>query len=94
MLASDKYIAAELKRQAWELPKFGVYQILCLTSAKGTTIDTDHRQQFSSKVQMRASDRHQARLLMDAAETRINNRAGVIQRLTIHGNASIISATY
>lgn len=68
LLASDKDIAAELKRQAWELRKFGVYQILCLTSAKGTTIDTDHRQQFSSKVQMRASDRHQARLLMDAAE--------------------------
>ncbi|MCQ3980170.1 MAG: hypothetical protein DPW09_42690, partial [Anaerolineae bacterium] len=54
--------------QAWELRKFGIYQVLCLTSAKGTTIDTDHRQQFSSKVQLHANDKYQARLLMDAIE--------------------------
>jgi len=27
-----------------------------LTSAKGTTIDTDHRQQFASKVQLHANE--------------------------------------
>jgi hypothetical protein len=39
-----------------------------LTSAKGTTIDTDHRQQFASKVQLHANERGQARLLIDAPE--------------------------
>lgn len=68
LLTGDKEISAELKRQAWELRKFGIYQMLCLTSAKGTTIDTDHRQQFSSKVQLHANDKYQARLLMDAIE--------------------------
>lgn len=68
LLTGDKEISAELKRQAWELRKFGIYQVLCLTSAKGTTIDTDHRQQFSSKVQLHANDKYQARLLMDAIE--------------------------
>ncbi|GIK37607.1 MAG: hypothetical protein BroJett011_14400 [Chloroflexota bacterium] len=68
LLTGDKEIAIELKRQAWELRKFGIYQILCLTSAKGTTIDSDHRQQFSSKVQLHANDKYQARLLMDAIE--------------------------
>ncbi len=68
LLTNDKEIAGELKRQAWELRKFGIYQILCLTSAKGTTIDSDHRQQFSSKVQLHANDKYQARLLMDAIE--------------------------
>jgi DNA segregation ATPase FtsK/SpoIIIE-like protein len=68
LLTGDKEISTELKRQAWELRKFGIYQVLCLTSAKGTTIDTDHRQQFSSKVQLHANDKYQARLLMDALE--------------------------
>jgi hypothetical protein len=68
LLTGDREISAELKRQAWELRKFGIYQVLCLTSAKGTTIDTDHRQQFSSKVQLHANDKYQARLLMDAIE--------------------------
>jgi hypothetical protein len=68
LLTGERDISAELKRQTWELRKFGVYQILCLTSAKGTTIDTDHRQQFSSKVQLHANDKGQARLLMDATE--------------------------
>ncbi|MCQ3980227.1 MAG: hypothetical protein DPW09_42980, partial [Anaerolineae bacterium] len=40
LLTGDREISAELKRQAWELRKFGIYQVLCLTSAKGTTIDT------------------------------------------------------
>ncbi len=68
LLTSDKEVAAEFKRQTWELRKFGIYQILLMTSAKGTAIDTDHRQQFSSKVQMHANDRSQARLLMDAPQ--------------------------
>ena len=67
-LLGNKEIATELKRQAWELRKFGVYQILMLTSAKGSTIDTDHRQQFSSKVQMHANDRWQARMLLNAPQ--------------------------
>lgn len=67
-LLADKDIGAVLKRQAWELRKFGVYQFLMLTSAKGTTIETDHRQQFASKVQLHASDRYQAGLLMNAKE--------------------------
>lgn len=67
-LLANKEIGAELKRHAWELRKFGVYQFLMLTSAKGTTIDTDHRQQFASKVQLHANERGQARLLMDAPE--------------------------
>lgn len=67
-LLANKEIGTELKRQAWELRKFGVYQILALTSVKGTTIDTDHRQQFSSKVQLHANDKAQARLLLDAAQ--------------------------
>ena len=66
-LLANKEIGAELKRHAWELRKFGVYQILILTSAKGTTIDTDHRQQFSSKVQLHANERTQARLLIEDA---------------------------
>jgi DNA segregation ATPase FtsK/SpoIIIE-like protein len=66
-LLANKDIGAELKRHAWELRKFGVYQILILTSAKGTTIDTDHRQQFSSKVQLHANERTQARLLIEDA---------------------------
>lgn len=61
-----KDIGGQLKRHAWELRKFGVYQILMLTSAKGTVIDTDHRQQFASKVQMHANGREQARLLLNA----------------------------
>lgn len=69
LLSSDKDIGAQLKRQAWELRKFGVYQFLMLTSAKGTTIDTDHRQQFASKVQLHVNDKAQARILgMDATE--------------------------
>lgn len=67
-LLSNKEIGAALKKHAWELRKFGVYQFLMLTSAKGTTIDTDHRQQFASKVQLHANERGQARLLMDAPE--------------------------
>jgi len=67
-LLADKEIGAELKRHAWELRKFGVYQFLMLTSAKGTTIDTDHRQQFASKIQLHAADNSQARLLMTAPE--------------------------
>ncbi|MFN8458175.1 MAG: FtsK/SpoIIIE domain-containing protein, partial [Anaerolineae bacterium] len=67
-LLAYKEIGAELKRQAWELRKFGVYQILLLTSAKGVVIDTDHRQQFASKVQLHANERTQARLLLDAPE--------------------------
>jgi DNA segregation ATPase FtsK/SpoIIIE-like protein len=67
-LLADKEIGAELKRHAWELRKFGVYQFLMLTSAKGTTIDTDHRQQFASKIQLHAADNSQARLLMNAQE--------------------------
>lgn len=67
-LLADKDIGNVLKRQAWELRKFGVYQFLMLTSAKGTTIETDHRQQFASKVQLHASDRYQAGLLMNAKE--------------------------
>lgn len=66
-LLANKEIGAELKRHAWELRKFGIYQILILTSAKGTTIDTDHRQQFSSKVQLHANERTQARLLIEDA---------------------------
>jgi len=68
LLTSDREISAELKRHAWELRKFGVYQFLMLTSAKGTTIDTDHRQQFSSKIQLHANEKAQARLLVDAPE--------------------------
>lgn len=68
LLSSDKAINEELKRQAWELRKFGVYQFLMLTSAKGTTLDTDHRQQFASKIQLHAADGYQARLLMNAKE--------------------------
>jgi DNA segregation ATPase FtsK/SpoIIIE-like protein len=68
LLSSDKAINDELKRQAWELRKFGVYQFLMLTSAKGTTLDTDHRQQFASKIQLHAADGYQARLLMNAKE--------------------------
>lgn len=68
-LLADKSIGQVLKRHAWELRKFGVYQFLMLTSAKGTTIDTDHRQQFASKVQLHASDGYQARMLIgDARE--------------------------
>lgn len=67
-LLANKEIGAILKKQAWELRKFGVYQFLMLTSAKGTTIETDHRQQFASKVQLHASDGYQARLLMSAPE--------------------------
>lgn len=67
-LLAYKEIGAELKRHAWELRKFGVYQILMLTSAKGVVIDTDHRQQFASKVQLHANERTQARLLLDAPE--------------------------
>lgn len=67
-LLADRDIGQVLKRQAWELRKFGVYQMLALTSAKGTVIDTDHRQQFSSKVQLHANDKSQARLLLDAVE--------------------------
>jgi DNA segregation ATPase FtsK/SpoIIIE-like protein len=67
-LLTYKEIGAELKKHAWELRKFGVYQFLMLTSAKGTTIDTDHRQQFASKVQLHANEKGQARLLMDAPE--------------------------
>jgi membrane protein implicated in regulation of membrane protease activity len=67
-LLAYKEIGAELKRHAWELRKFGVYQILLLTSAKGVVIDTDHRQQFASKVQLHANERTQARLLLDAPE--------------------------
>lgn len=66
LLNGDKTIGDELKRHTWELRKFGVYQILMLTSAKGVVIDTDHRQQFSSKVQLHANGREQARLLLDA----------------------------
>lgn len=65
---ANKEISAALKKQAWELRKFGVYQFLLLTSAKGTTIDTDHRQQFASKVQLHANEKSQARMLMDSAE--------------------------
>jgi hypothetical protein len=68
LLTADKEISAELKKHAWELRKFGVYQFLMLTSAKGTTIDTDHRQQFSSKIQLHANEKAQARLLVDAPE--------------------------
>ncbi|MCL4296968.1 MAG: hypothetical protein KJ077_14620 [Anaerolineae bacterium] len=67
-LLGNKEIGAALKKHAWELRKFGVYQFLMLTSAKGTTIDTDHRQQFASKVQLHANERGQARLLIDAPE--------------------------
>ncbi len=67
-LLANKEIGAELKKHTWELRKFGVYQFLMLTSAKGTTIDTDHRQQFASKVQLHANEKAQARLLMDASE--------------------------
>jgi DNA segregation ATPase FtsK/SpoIIIE-like protein len=67
-LLADRDIGQVLKKQAWELRKFGVYQMLALTSAKGTVIDTDHRQQFSSKVQLHANDKSQARLLLDAVE--------------------------
>ncbi len=67
-LLAYKEIGAELKRHAWELRKFGVYQILLLTSAKGVVIDTDHRQQFASKIQLHANERVQARLLLDAPE--------------------------
>jgi hypothetical protein len=67
-LLAYKEIGAELKKHAWELRKFGVYQFLMLTSAKGTTIDTDHRQQFASKVQLHANEKGQARLLLDAPE--------------------------
>jgi hypothetical protein len=67
-LLANKEIGAELKKHAWELRKFGVYQFLMLTSAKGTTIDTDHRQQFASKVQLHANERGQARLLIDAPD--------------------------
>ncbi|GIK36604.1 MAG: hypothetical protein BroJett011_04370 [Chloroflexota bacterium] len=67
-LLANKEIGAALKRQAWELRKFGVYQMLALTSVKGTTIDTDHRQQFSSKIQLHANDKAQARLLLDATQ--------------------------
>jgi hypothetical protein len=67
-LLTNKEIGAELKKHAWELRKFGVYQFLMLTSAKGTTIDTDHRQQFASKVQLHANEKGQARLLIDAPE--------------------------
>lgn len=65
-LLANKEIGAELKKHAWELRKFGIYQFLMLTSAKGTTIDTDHRQQFASKVQLHANEKGQARLLIDA----------------------------
>lgn len=67
-LLANKEIGAELKKHAWELRKFGIYQFLMLTSAKGTTIDTDHRQQFASKVQLHANEKGQARLLIDAPE--------------------------
>lgn len=67
-LLADKEIGAALKKQAWELRKFGVFQMLALTSVKGTVIDTDHRHQFSSKVQLHANDKGQARLLLDAIE--------------------------
>lgn len=67
-LLGNKEIGAELKKHTWELRKFGVYQFLMLTSAKGTTIDTDHRQQFASKVQLHANEKGQARLLLDAPE--------------------------
>jgi hypothetical protein len=67
-LLTNKEIGTELKKHAWELRNFGVYQFLMLTSAKGTTIDTDHRQQFASKVQLHANEKGQARLLMDAPE--------------------------
>ncbi|MBE7550097.1 MAG: hypothetical protein HS126_03345 [Anaerolineales bacterium] len=67
-LLADRDIGQVLKKQAWELRKFGVYQMLALTSAKGTVIDTDHRQQFSSKVQLHANDKSQARLLLDTVE--------------------------
>jgi hypothetical protein len=67
-LLANKEIGAELKKHTWELRKFGVYQFLMLTSAKGTTIDTDHRQQFASKVQLHANEKTQARPLMDAPE--------------------------
>jgi hypothetical protein len=67
-LLANKEIGAELKKHAWELRKFGIFQFLMLTSAKGTTIDTDHRQQFASKVQLHANERGQARLLIDAPE--------------------------
>ncbi len=65
---ANREINAALKKQAWELRKFGVYQFLLLTSAKGTTIDTDHRQQFASKVQLHANEKSQARMLIDAPE--------------------------
>lgn len=68
LLTAEREIGIELKRHAWELRKFGIYQFLMLTSAKGTTIDTDHRQQFSSKVQLHANEKAQARLLVDAPE--------------------------
>lgn len=69
VLLADKTIGQVLKRHTWELRKFGIYQFLMLTSAKGTTIDTDHRQQFASKVQLHASDGYQARMLIgDARE--------------------------
>lgn len=67
-LLANKELGLQLKRHAWELRKFGVYQILLLTSAKGTVIDTEHRQQFASKVQLHAGDKNQARLLIDAPE--------------------------
>jgi DNA segregation ATPase FtsK/SpoIIIE-like protein len=67
-LLANKEIGAQLKKHAWELRKFGVYQFMLLTSAKGTTIDTDHRQQFASKVQLHANEKRQARLLLDAPE--------------------------
>jgi hypothetical protein len=67
-LLANKEIGVELKKHAWELRKFGIFQFLMLTSAKGTTIDTDHRQQFASKVQLHANERGQARLLIDAPE--------------------------
>lgn len=68
LLTAEREIGVELKRHAWELRKFGIYQFLMLTSAKGTTIDTDHRQQFSSKIQLHANEKAQARLLVDAPE--------------------------
>ena len=67
-LLEDKEIGTQLQRQAWELRKFGVYQILLLTSAKGTTIDTAHRDQFSSKLQLHVNSKRQAKMLIDAPE--------------------------
>lgn len=68
LLNVHKDIGGALRQHAWELRKFGVYQILMLTSAKGTVIDTPHRQQFASKVQLHANDKNQARLLLSGAD--------------------------